>query len=287
MKNNFLKRIFSLTMVIMLVLSMLPTNVFAETVAQNTTVDTTDPNYCPHCNKVLAADEWLAWNATNVAAGGHYRLTSSFTLSSQVTIAVGADTVIDLAGFTITGKYPTTIATNTASGSTRLFWVKGELSVLDSTATTADGVYTSGALYGGYINNGATTQGGPKGGNVYVDAGATFNLYSGTVRGGRVRGGGQASHRFGGNVYGYPGSEINMYGGEISGGTIVQGSYLNSTNDWGYHGGCNIGSFGDVNIYGGTIKDGYLDNWTPDSNYRSNGIAGGNISVLAGTGLDG
>ena len=285
MEHKLFKRLFSMCLVIAMVLSMCPTFVFAESTAE----EKADPNYCPHCDTVLSADDWMAWDATAVAAGGHYRLTESFTQSAQITIAAGADTVIDLAGYTITGQYPTTTPTTNAS-TTRLFLVQGTLSVLDSTATTVEDVYTSGALYGGYINAStkksaeAVGSWGPKGGNILVETGATFNLYGGAVKDGRVRGSGYQTQRLGGNIFGAPGSEINMYGGVVSGGQIVEGSYLHP--DY-YNGGCNIGSFGDVNIYGGTIKDGYLDNWTPTNNYKSNKMAGGNIYVIAGTGLDG
>ena len=118
MEHKLFKKLFSMLLVVAMVLSMCPTFVFAEGADGQSVVDyDPDGNGCPHCEGPV---EWKAWNATNVAAGGHYRLTSSFTLSSQITIAAGADTVIDLAGFTITGKYPTTIATNSASASMRL-----------------------------------------------------------------------------------------------------------------------------------------------------------------------
>ena len=266
-------KLISLILAVAMVMSMIVLPAGAEPAA--------DPKVCPvHPDATWTEIAESTWKAGKVAPG-HYRLTGDQATTAALTIAAGTEVCIDLNGHNITA------GALKASGSYRTFAVNGKLTIMDSAATTAaDGTYTSGVISGGRISDGTTGDLGPKGGNVLVDTGATFNLYSGAIKDGAVRGTGQGTHRFGGNVYVRTGAEFNMYGGLISGGKIQEGSYLNSSN---YHGGCNIGAFGDVNIYGGTVKDGVLDNWSlaQDKSYRENLVAGGNISILKGKGLDG
>ena len=86
MESKLFKRLFSMCIVVALVLSMCPTFVFAESTAAQPEALNLDPdgNGCPHCE---GAVEWQAWNATNVAAGGHYKLTANVSRTSAITTA--------------------------------------------------------------------------------------------------------------------------------------------------------------------------------------------------------
>ena len=139
--------------------------------------------YCAHCDTEVIFDSFAA---DKVAGSAHLELTEDVTLE-QLVIAQDADVVIDLNGKTL----------KTAA------LVNGKLSVIDGVG-------------GGTVTGAATDA--VNGGVVTVSAGATFNLYSGTVTGGT------ASEK-GGNIYCAEGT-FNMHGGTVTGGAAAEGGNL-------------------------------------------------------------
>ena len=109
MTNNA-KRLLSMLMVVMMVISMLPTNVLAagiETGTKSGVASTSEePRICPHCNTPfdqIAEESWLAWNGTdNITESGHYRLTESVSGDTEPNNIGTAETpvnvLIDLTG---------------------------------------------------------------------------------------------------------------------------------------------------------------------------------------------
>ena len=97
MNSKFIKRICSLAMVVFMVLSMMPTNVFA-TSAATPAVTSLDPdgNGCPHCEGEI---EWITFDkATHLdanrtfKAGGHYKLGANLTLKAATSYQAGSTT---------------------------------------------------------------------------------------------------------------------------------------------------------------------------------------------------
>ncbi len=120
-------------------------------------------------------------------------------------------------------------------------------------------------MYGGTISGGKVIGGEGfahitcKGGNVYISSGAVFNMYGGTVSGGAAAG-------IGGNFNNNLGT-LNILGGTVSGGKALRhknksGAFIDG------HGG-NIYNNGTLNIKGGVIEEGISDHQT---------YGGGNIS---------
>ena len=213
---------------------------------------------CEHCRRPVA---WTSWNGSDaITQSGHYKLSASCTITSQIDIAEGLDVVIDL-----NGKYIK------ASGC-RAFYVSGNLNIFDNVGD-------------GYIQGGTLI--GQQGGSIYVKSTGTLNLYSGTIKNGTVRvvlnsSGDTASGKdgYGGNIY--VGGVFNMYGGTVSGGTAKgyqSSSGLTITLSFKSHDrGGNIYVSKTFNMYGGTVSGGTAER---GGNIFSTGtvtIHGGTIS---------
>ena len=250
MKSKLYKRLFSLLIVLAMVLSMMPTMVFADGVEEETYPE----NYCFHCKKVVDWTEVTTdcWSGAALTTG-HYKLQSKQTLSAKntaITIAAGEVVCIDLNSYNITQTASVeTASTSTGSKFARVFENSGTLSIMDSAAVTAeDGTYTSGVISGGWVTT-CAGENKDKGGNIYNASGAEFNLYSGTISGGKARKHGiGASQNGGGNIYGESAT---------------------------------------INIFGGVVKDGqaystYSSTSTTSTN-RTGDVFGGNISVIGGS----
>lgn len=168
--------------------------------------------YCEHCD---AEVDWMPWNGGAVG-NGHYFLEGDVQLTEAVNVST--ETVIDLKGYTITAPaVPERTEENKYSEiSARAFYVKGSLTIMD-TSENETGVVT-----GGHAN---------RGGNIYVSEG-TFILMSGTITGGVADN----------NLNSFSEKEVE---GEM---TWVQGTT-------GGRGG-NIFSTGTVVLLGGTVSDG-------------------------------
>ena len=297
MESKLFKKLFSMMLVVAMVLSMCPSIVFAEGTdtpdAQSAPVLDADGNGCPHCEGDVT---WVDFNAaTHVVDGviqttdghAHYKLTGNISgntvgytytnanggkyyvkYTSKFAVAKGDDVVIDL-----NGHY---IRSNDGSvAGIRIFINFGTLSVMDSVGT--------GYITGGNMSAGSSSADGSSsskvnpvcvGANIYNQG--TFNLYSGTIKKGRVATGSVYGYTNGGNIYGDAGSVINIYGGTVSNGIVARGAYTQSS----YHaGGGNIASAGEVNIYGGTITGGQVNTTYSYNGDRNVYFHGGNIYI--------
>lgn len=167
---------------------------------------------CPHCGKTeaelaAAGTPWSEWPNANKPASGHYYISSDYSgQTAQWTIS--NDVVLDLRGNT----YSTTGIRN--------FIVSGTFSIVDS----VDG--------GRMVSGGKNTS--TDGTIAYVNGGAVFNLYSGTLEGGTARNGGVLCINKG---------TVNIHGGSLIEGNVTgNGSTVSVTN------------YGNVNITGGTAS---------------------------------
>ncbi|MFI3165364.1 MAG: hypothetical protein R3Y45_03700 [Bacillota bacterium] len=162
----------------------------------------------------------------SVLTSGNYYLAADLTPTQTITIESGQTVSLCLNGKDITAQ-----ATTLSSYS--VITVNGTFNLYDCTNDTA------GSITGG---TGNIISSYPSGGGVYVDSGASFNMFGGKITGNELTPsdshGGQ-----GAGIYGYN-STIKIYGGEISNNT-VSGS--------GYGGG--IYSAGILGIYGGEISE--------------------------------
>lgn len=255
MNNKLFKRVLSMAVVVVMVMTMLPT-VFAE-----------DPTACPAHTSVT---EWTeiaegTWTGGALEAG-HYKLTGNQTITSALTVA--GNVCIDLAGYNIT-------ANSAKDACYRVFEVTGVLTVTDSAET--DGI-----ISGGHFETTPAADEHVYGGNILVTgASAKLNLYGGEISGGYMKAPSYKYHIYGANIGLTEGAELNMYGGAVKDGKVEvpqQATY--------YHGGGNIYATGStVNIYGGTVSGGdVIARYSSGSsdNRRAYGI-GGNIAVVDGT----
>ena len=292
MESKFLKRICSLAIVVFMVLSMVPTNVFAA----EATEETLPEGYCPECKVV---HEWVTFDAAThldenrYLTPGYYKLGANVTLTasnsyqadgttrdasvSTADIKIAADTKVclDLAGYDIA---VTNYKADTASAVgrySRVITNEGTLSILDSVG-------------GGEIKNGRIGSRVPSsygnGGNI-LNTG-TFNLYSGTITGGIAYARVYNAGALGGNIANEAGSVFNMYGGTVSDGQTYSSSFNYDADDKKAHqGGGNIYSAGEVNISGGTISGGEVAGAYSRSSTGTYGFysKGGNIFMHTGT----
>lgn len=239
------KKLISLFLVVAMVMSMMVMPVAAEG-EETTTVDITDPNYCPHCDQILSEETWLTWSeSVTYADGAHYRVAADVTLKAVVTIPADCTVVIDLNGKTIT-----------AATDSRCFEVNDELVIVNSSDDQdADGNYT-GLITGGKAVSGSGET--ARGGNIWVSNSATLKLYGGTIANG-------FSPNAGGNVKLDDNAKFYMYGG-----TITDGKAETNTNV-GNGGNLCIENNALFEMYGGTISDGTVT------------ASGGNIYNYRGT----
>lgn len=257
---------------------------------------TVSKDACPEHGDV----EWTlvnedVWGNGTAIVGGtgsevkHYKLDADITLdaikaSVANTMVVNGNVCIDLNGHTITAlrEQDNTGADNVG---TRVFNVMNgaNLTVMDSA--------TGGAITGGMArgnmgnstNKGAGSDLDCRGGNIYVENGATFTLVSGTVTGGYTLAGSINVNSQGGNIYGEAGSTINIKGGTVSNGSVngqvgARG-YLYAGNQ---KGGGNIATDGTLNITGGTITGGRVYGENSGTSAMVN-MYGGNIMMQGGS----
>lgn len=205
---------------------------------------------------------WTAWtSATSLPTSGTVYLDTDVTISTVVRIPADSHLMLCLNGHTI-------------NGTSRIFYVSGELSICDcchakaeeeqgymigNGSTLAPVLYT---YYGSTVNlyNGNLTaskqvaQGGilalgnDKVAEATGEGDTVFNMYGGKIYGGNVTGNG-------GNIVTWHGGVLNMYGGEISGGTAGGNGgnicYASATTD-----SANLV----INLYGGLITGGVAGN---------------------------
>ena len=272
MESKLFKRILSFAMVVFMITSMLPMNVFAENVDMDVEdfydpSASEDPYYCPAC-KIVGDWEDVAegaWNAGGdiLGNGRHYRLVGDQNIAAALVVAADTTVCIDLNGHNITAP---------KANNVRVFENKGTLSIYDKVGT---GVISGGKVYNSDTSKSSTQK---MGGNIYNEG--VFNLYGGTISGGVVTTSGNYQPIvFGGNLYGAAGSVTNIYGGTITGGDVTKGgSYTNA-----YIGGGNLCIDGELNIEGGTISDGRVHfNYNNKYENRELKLLGGNIYLRSG-----
>ena len=206
---------------------------------------------CDHCQTEV---EWLLWTKDNsipADKSGHYRLNQDITLESQVDINSTNDLVLDLNGYTITGKGLRCIVLNNADG---------KLSVMDSSEAQTGKITADSEE----VNRGVC---------LWARSGV-ISLYSGTLDTSHI-----ASAASGLAVDVVNDGIFNMYGGTIIGGYCM-------ANDEGAGGrGGSVRIRGQFNMYGGTIMNGKSDNGGGNVHVEATGsfkMSGGTIT--GGTG---
>ena len=208
----------------------------------------------------------LMTNATKV----NVYLTKDATLTSQINTGSKAIN-IDLNGHTLTANWRLALVqngghvgvTDTVGNGKILF--KGPNNDHSSTFVQSGGSMN---LYAGTLTMDPNSTSQVSSGGV-LGMGGTFNMYGGTISGGRVTGNG-------GNISISAGCVMNMYGGTVTGG--------NATGNGG-----NIFNNGTLNIFNGTISNGSASN---GGNIVKNGAGvvvmhNGNISGGTATGSSG
>ena len=192
------KRILAFLLVLVMVLSLLPTGVVAE--EQTAPEAHSDAHDCTGCDGTVT---WTAWDKKNEfpTTPGHYYLTVNVDLTGWRTIGSGEYTIC-LNGHYIKGEPGKSFAT-VGDGTV--------LTISDCTAYyDADGKYTSGYVSGSQSGNG---------GCFYVSCGGTLNLESGAIKDSNST----SSSKLGGGAVYLQGSNatkkavFNMTGGEIFG----------------------------------------------------------------------
>ena len=228
---------------------------------------------------------WTAWTSTTTlpTATGNYYLTANVSLSSKGVqkLAANANVVLDLNGFTVTGKtndrmYAThntdsnlTITDNSASqtgkmvgvgddfaGKSCCIWIRyGTLNILGG---TFDGSGTT--IHNAWENNKLAEK---NGGVICLEKNRTFNMYGGTIIGAKAVkttvDGNALYAPMGASIYLPSGAVMNMHGGTVKGGNTEK----NGGNLYIYG--------GTLNMHGGTIETGEADD------------CGGNLFVRGGT----
>ena len=228
---------------------------------------------------------WTAWTSTTTlpTTTGNYYLTANVSLSSKGVqkLAANANVVLDLNGFTVTGKtndrmYAThntdsnlTITDNSASqngkmvgvgndfaGKSCCIWIRyGTLNILGG---TFDGSGTT--IHNAWESNKLAEK---NGGVICLEKNRTFNMYGGTIIGAKAVkttvDGNELYAPMGASIYLPSGAVMNMHGGTVKGGNTEK----NGGNLYIYG--------GTLNMHGGTIQTGEADD------------CGGNLFVRGGT----
>ena len=224
-----MKRTFAMLLALVMVLSLLPMNVVAESIAETNTAyaeplaqhahaASGDAHICEHCvaagkTGTAAVPQWQALTGTTLpTASGHYYLTGDITVTNKD--LTNADVVLCLNGYTVT-----------ASSGKRFYTMKqgAKLTVLDCTAKTVtpenedDTGYRAGKLvcstdYGFMFENNSAND-------------AVLTWYDGILTGGRKNGTGGLM-----SVQGV--ADVYFYGGQVqdnrTGGAPI---YLSGTNN--------------------------------------------------------
>ena len=227
--------------------------------------------YCEHCDQEVLFTPYTDTKAVVLTEDAHYILKDDLG-TAQITLGAcenhgtatakcnhNVDVVFDLNDHTLT-----------SAG--RTFSVCGKLTIQDTgtdpekvgkaVSTSSNGNVGSNIhirqgevnLYGGEIAKAAGTECTGNGANIYVMG--SFNMYGGTVSGGKTTANG-------GNIFVLTGYTFNMSDGTVTGGIAAQGGNI-------YASGANT----NLNITGGTVKNGQS---TTTLDY----VGGGNIQVAA------
>ena len=228
---------------------------------------------------------WTAWTSTNTlpTTTGNYYLTADVSLSSKGVqkLAANANVVLDLNGFTVTGKtndrmYAThnegsnlTITDNSQAqtgkmvgvgndfaGKSCCIWIRyGTLNILGG---TFDGSGTT--IHNAWESNKLAEK---NGGVICLEKNRTFNMYGGTIIGAKAVkttvDGNELYAPMGASIYLPSGAVMNMYAGTVKGGNTEK----NGGNLYIYG--------GTLNMHGGVIETGEADD------------CGGNLFVRGGT----
>jgi len=233
------KRILSIVLSIVMLVSLLPTTALAQATYGHT------GHTCGSCShietdphKTVLSTEWTAWDAnanpnfkTTLPTSGNYYLTDDITISqgewisSELTICLHGHTI------TITGTDNIQVYSNfTITDCTGNGKITGaNITFLSGSVYVFSGTFNmyAGTITGNYAVNG---------GGVYLNSG-TFNMYGGSIT--------QNTANTGGGVY-VAGGTFNMYGGDITDN--------HAGNQYG--GGVYVGG-GTFNMYDGSITDNY------------------------------
>lgn len=237
-------------------------------------------SYCDHCDQVVY---WNPYTGSMASYNGHYYLASDrLTTSSQNIGSTARDfeVVLDLNGHTW----------ERLAGRVIRVYRNETLTIMDSVGggkLVGNGHEWLGGVI--YINEGATLNlysgtlaltdneevHPSRGGVVYMTSSTTtFNMYGGTISGGRSYARND-DYAAGGNVYIANGT-FNMSGGTITGGKVFNGTYEKDNGDgttttkdlYAYGGNLYLGGSTVANITGGTISEGNTER------------SGGNIAIL-------
>lgn len=228
------KRMLSICMMLVMCLSLLPTETFAE--------DThTDHCICGAEHEAVGdhtAAEAVTWTGisdlSSITTSGYYYLTTDVTLSESWNPADG--TVLCLNGHSITGAKDHNAISVSSGVTLTLTDCKGTGTIKHQTGERGKGVSISGSgtfiMYGGEITGNSTNDGG----GVNVGSDATFTMYAGTI-------GSNSASSGGGGVNVESDAAFAMYGGTVSN---------NSANYFG--GGVNVDNNGTFTMTGGEIS---------------------------------
>ena len=239
--------------------------------------------YCEHCKQEVKWKPMDGNSSPSVSSSTHWYVPANMTAwvqSSFVTTSKDYQICLDMNGKTLT-----------RAENGRMFRVaEGEtLNIMDSVGggkiVAGGGNNYSGGIFlmsaGGVVNMyGGTIQfvdNGYKpatGGAVHMSGSkTTFNLYNGTITGGKAyaqpnEDASKAKHGYGGNFYVAGGATLNVYGGEISGGAVygaLNAAVKNGKTTYSkttysvlapYGGNIYMTESSMVNILGGVVKDG-------------------------------
>lgn len=246
--------------------------------------------YCEHCEQEV---KWWSWEDPMYlpTIHGHFYLTGDVNLTKQSLVRENVEIVLDLQGYTITGK-----------PNNRIFATWGEgayLGIMDTSAAKSgklvargNSMDQGGGLWIRYgtvewfsgILDATEAYTVKNGAAVLVKNGATFNMHGGEIRGGIskaiVNTSGKATNGCGGNLY-IEGA-FNMYDGKITDGKAV-GIITDNTSSMGIGGNLYVTKTGVVNLNGGTIEAG--SSTGPGANIYTNGQINvkGDAQILGGT----
>ncbi|MBR5570329.1 MAG: hypothetical protein IKW10_05480 [Oscillospiraceae bacterium] len=184
----------------------------------------TKTELCPVCNETVV---WKTWNGKSALTEGHWYLNRNINVEKSTTVAQETTLCLDLCGYLANGK----------DSLDRLFNIYGVMNIIDSGETgmimtnyanaegrTGSVFYVQNSkdngagtlnLYGGTLTSAGHTKYGGIGG-----VGYRFNMYGGTIIGGKAL--------KGGNLYLDGEANVKLYGGRIVGGAAEQGADIYS-----------------------------------------------------------
>ena len=230
-----MKRLIAWAMTMVLLLSLLPMGITAET-APEAHSHSAAQHDC-ECGAVGCTEEghkkviYEPWTSTTtLPSSGNYYLTGNVNLAGETSVT--ADLNLCLNGYTVTAATSGKQIITTPKNNTLT------LVISDCTAhTDAAGNYTAGVLTGG-VDKGK----GRGGGAIQIRDKGNLKLYDGVITG-------NTSDTSGGAIRLGAGATFVMAGGEISGNTAISGTTLKSG------GAISMLTGGNVQILGGTIKN--------------------------------